>query len=202
MMQVLLAAPLPLASIVAWTTFNGMFRRAQKVLSLRAAVDLDWRDQVPPLFRIASYVSSGLWWTSDAGACTAVLDGQIPGSRHVEGSGAGELLRHESLGLGPGWAWPDVAAELGCGAAECRGSACSKHADTLGERCGVQLYLGNMDVLCLPASEHDTMVCQRITCLDPHHPQLARHAHNTALGATKRLLDCLSTADLQQQGSL
>ena len=51
-MQVLLAAPLPLASIVAWTTFNAMFRRAQKVLSLRAAVDLDWRDQVPLIVRI------------------------------------------------------------------------------------------------------------------------------------------------------
>ena len=41
-----LAAPLPFVSVVLWASYNGLFRTAQKVLSLRAATDLDNRDQV------------------------------------------------------------------------------------------------------------------------------------------------------------
>ena len=44
--QALCTAPLPVISVVLWASYNGLFRTAQKVLSLRAATDLDWRDQV------------------------------------------------------------------------------------------------------------------------------------------------------------
>lgn len=46
MLQVLLTVPLPIVSVVLWTSYNGLLRTAQTVLSLRAATDLDCRDQV------------------------------------------------------------------------------------------------------------------------------------------------------------
>ena len=44
--QPLAILPLPIISVVAWVSFKSMFGRSQRVLSLRAATDLDRRDQV------------------------------------------------------------------------------------------------------------------------------------------------------------
>jgi hypothetical protein len=47
LVQTLLLLPLPFLTVLKWVSSNSLFRRPQQILSLRAATDLDERDQVP-----------------------------------------------------------------------------------------------------------------------------------------------------------
>lgn len=46
LLQSLAILPLPLLSVIVWLSYSSMFGRSQRVLSLRAATDLDKRDRV------------------------------------------------------------------------------------------------------------------------------------------------------------